>query len=265
MKNYRIIKGKKIHLNELASNSRKYTVRNNTIPKTEWNKKNIVTVWKDIKLSKYDVDITGNSYEVDEKGNYHLIERDYSWKHERHKQPKSLKKKRKEIVVSDKTSLSKTRILPEKASEFPTYAKPKISKIAYCEKLVEHKLAKWERKNPAPGKMFAEEVEKWKQLRETAKERFRDFVVSTYDKLPLIGRFEHKKDGMAMYQEKKIADLKDKNGDGHRVNEIKTTSKLVKKAQKITNKVHAKHTNLVCTNLKDHKRQRGRIILPQAA
>jgi hypothetical protein len=113
--------------------------------------------------------------------------------------------------------------------------------------------------------MFTEEVEKWKQQREIAEERLRDFVVSIYDKLPLIGRFEQKKDGMATYQDKKVADLKDENGDGHRVNEISVDSKLVKKAQKITNKVHAKHANLVCTNLKDHKRQRGRIILPQAA
>ena len=113
--------------------------------------------------------------------------------------------------------------------------------------------------------MFTEEVEKWKQQRETAEERLRDFVVSIYDKLPLVGRFETKKDGMATYQEKKVADLKDKNGDGHRVNEISVNSKLVKKAQQVTNKVHAKHANLICTNLKDHKRQKGRIILPQAA
>lgn len=141
----------------------------------------------------------------------------------------------------------------------------KMNHVEYMEKLTQHKLAKWERKNPKPLDMFTEEVEKWKQQRETAEERLRDFVVSIYDKLPLVGRFEQKKDGMATYQEKKIADLKDENGDGHRVNEISVDSKLVKKAQQVTNKVHAKHANLICTNLKDHKRQKGRIILPQAA
>ena len=145
----------------------------------------------------------------------------------------------------------------------------KMNRVEYMEKLTQHKLAKWERKHPKPCKdddLFKEEmIPLWEDERRKAEERLRDFVVSIYDKLPLIGRFEQKKDGMATYQDKKVADLKDENGDGHRVNEISVDSKLVKKAQKITNKVHAKHANLVCTNLKDHKRQRGRIILPQAA
>ena len=145
----------------------------------------------------------------------------------------------------------------------------KMNRVEYMEKLTQHKLAKWERKHPKPCKdddLFKEEmIPLWEDERRRAEERLRDFVVSIYDKLPLIGRFEQKKDGMATYQDKKVADLKDENGDGHRVNEISVDSKLVKKAQKITNKVHAKHANLVCTNLKDHKRQKGRIILPQAA
>lgn len=145
----------------------------------------------------------------------------------------------------------------------------KMNRVEYMEKLTQHKLAKWERKHPKPCRdddLFKEEmIPLWEDERRKAEERLRDFVVSIYDKLPLIGRFEQKKDGMATYQEKKVADLKDENGDGHRVNEISVDSKLVKKAQKITNKVHAKHANLVCTNLKDHKRQKGRIILPQAA
>jgi hypothetical protein len=144
-----------------------------------------------------------------------------------------------------------------------------MNHVEYMEKLTQHKLAKWERKHPKPCRdddLFKEEmIPLWEDERRRAEERLRDFVVSIYDKLPLIGRFEQKKDGMATYQDKKVADLKDENGDGHRINEISVDSKLVKKAQKITNKVHAKHANLVCTNLKDHKRQRGRIILPQAA
>ena len=190
---------------------------------------------------------------------------DHSWEYERHKQPKSLKKRRKETVVSDKTSLSKTRIVPEKASEFPTYTLPKMNKVEYCEKLVEHKLAKWERKNPKPADMFVEDVEKWNQERENAKQRIRDFVVSVYDPLLLTGRFVLGKEPSATYQEEKIADVKDINGEGHKVNALPKSSKLMKKAQKIVDETKHKRNNLVCGNLKDHKRQRGRIILPKAA
>ena len=150
-------------------------------------------------------------------------------------------------------------------SEYPDYTPHKMNKTEYCEKLVEHKLKKWERKNPAPADMFTEDVEKWKQLRETAKERFRDFVVSIYDPLPLTGRFVVAKEGSAKYTEEKVAEIKDIDGEGHRVNELPKDSKLMKKAQKITNETKAKRKNLVATNLKDHKRQKGRIILPEAA
>ena len=112
---------------------------------------------------------------------------------------------------------------------------------------------------------FCKDVEKWKQLRETAKERFRDFVVSIYDPLPLTGRFVIAKEGSATYAEEKVAEIKDIDGEGHRVNELPKDSKLIKKAQKITNETKAKRKNLVATNLKDHKRQKGRIILPEAA
>lgn len=204
------------------------------------------------------------------------------WKLKKNPQPKQLHKKfkkkyyykgtriiRKTIIhPSDYTTYTKALLIGDKVyteGVFINHTIPRMNHVEYMEKLTQHKLAKWEQKNPKPLDMFAEEVEKWKQQRETAEERLRDFVVSIYDKLPLIGRFEQKKDGMATYQEKKVADLKDENGDGHRVNEISVNSKLVKKAQQVTNKVHAKHANLICTNLKDHKRQKGRIILPQAA
>lgn len=136
----------------------------------------------------------------------------------------------------------------------------KMNRVQYMEKLVEHKMRKWVRKNPCPADMFEEDVEKWKAEYTSNEERTRDFVVSMYDKLPLTGRFkqsDHK------FEEKLVAELKDSNGDGHKVNDLKPgQSKLLDKAQKITNQVHAKHANLVSTNLRDHKRQRGRVILP---
>lgn len=142
------------------------------------------------------------------------------------------------------------------------YNLPKMNKIEYMEKLVEHKTEKWERKNPKPMDMFAEDVEKWKQLRETAIERIRDFVVSVYDKLVLTGRYKINEN---KYREEKIAMVKDINGEGHHVNALPTSSALIKRAQGLVDRAKARDKRLVAGNLRDHKKQKGRIILPQAA
>ena len=279
MKNYRIIKGKKIHLNQLASMSRKFTVKNT--------KKDISPVVKhkrvggDIPKDKLITNpLTGNQFVMTNphpiSGNYGVTITGYDWipvdeykanngklwtiPEGGFKQPKNLRKK---VAFWYITKNGKTYVSHK--SQYPDYTPHKMKKIEYCEKLVEHKVQKWERKNPAPADMFTEDVEKWKQLRETMKERFRDFVVSIYDPLPLTGRFVVAKEGSAAYAEEKVADIKDINGEGHRVNELPKDSKLMKKAQKITNETKAKRKNLVATNLKDHKRQKGRIILPEAA
>lgn len=147
-------------------------------------------------------------------------------------------------------------------------------KAWFMEQMVQHKLAKWEKRNPCPVKidtdspdLFEKEyLAPWNKERENALEHFRDFVVSMYDKLSLIGHFEVKKNGMNDYVDEKVAEIKDVQTEGHKVNELDPKkSKLLKKAQKETNKVKAKRPNLVCTNLKDHKKQKGRIILPKAA
>ena len=276
MKNYRIIKGKKIHVNQLASMSRKYTVSNNTIPQSGGNDKNYVHIWREIRTARFDTPVYGNTYEVDEKGNYHLVEHDSSWTPVRHKQPKRLHKKQKYWCKERKMTQSEQKetgsVTPfaikhyvSRKSEYQDYTLPKMNKIQYCEKLVEHKLAKWERKNPKPMDMFTEDVEKWKQTYENMRERFRDFVVSIYDPLSLTGRFVVAKENTATYKEEQVAKIKDINGEGHKVNELTKDSKLIKKAQKITNETKKKRPNLIATNLKDHKRQKGRIILPEAA
>lgn len=279
MKNYRIIKGKKIHLNQLASMSRQFSVKNT--------KKGISPVVEhkrvggDIPKDKLITNpLTGNQFVMTNphpiSGNYGVTITGYDWipvdeykdsngklwtiPEGGFKQPKNLRKKVK-FWYTTKTGQT---YLSYK-SEYPDYTPHKMNKIEYCEKLIEYKLQKWERKNPVPADMFTEEVEKWKQLRETMKERFRDFVVSIYDPLPLTGRFVVAKEGSAAYTEEKVADIKDIDGEGHRVNELPKDSKLIKKAQKITNETKAKRKNLVATNLKDHKRQKGRIILPEAA
>ena len=206
----------------------------------------------------YGVTITGHDWiPIEEyKSEYGLL-----WEHKKYPQPKNLRKK----VSHWYTTKDGVKHYVSHKSEYPDYTPHKMNKIEYCEKLVEHKLEKWEHKNPAPAAMFTEDVEKWKQERENMKERFRDFVVSIYDPLPLTGRFVVAKEGSAAYMEEKVAEIKDINGEGHKINELPKDSKLIKKAQKITNETKAKRKNLVATNLKDHKRQKGRILLPEAA
>lgn len=256
MKNYRIIKGKKIHVNQLASMSRKYTVNNNTVPQSELNKKNLMTLWHEIRTSRFDIPVYGNKYEIDADGNYHLIEEvDRSWKHERHKQPKRL------IKCKARKHREKRNDFVKYFPNYPYTIKP-MSKEAYWEKLVAHKLEKWDKKNPKPSQDLFDKVEDWDQRRFMAEQRFRDFVVSCYNKLELNGRF---KKSEQKYTEEKVAEIKDINMEGHRVNELDKDSKLLKKAQKITDETKKKNPKLIATNLKDHKKQKGRIILPQAA
>jgi hypothetical protein len=127
-------------------------------------------------------------------------------------------------------------------------------------------MKKWERKHPKPcptDDLFKDEyIPLWEKEREEALIRIRDFVVSMFDKLPLTGRFKMSEKN-AVYQEKKIADIKDINGEGHRVNELGPESKLLKHAQKKVNEASAKSEKFVAGNLRDHKRKKGRIILPE--
>ena len=214
---------------------------------------------------KYGIVVTGHDWvPIDEyKASTGLL-----WEHKKYPQPKRLHKKYKKKYyfkgVHSQKMYRKVVTQPSTYAEFKNfpYTLPKMNRVQYMEKLVEHKLAKWERKNVCPEAMFTEDVEKWKQLRETVKERFRDFVVSIYDKLHLTGRFVVAKDN---YTEEKVAEIKDVDGEGHKINDLPKTSKLIKKAQKITNETKQKRPNLVATNLKDHKKQKGRIILPEAA
>lgn len=261
MKNYRIIKGKKIHVNQLAAMSRQFSVRNSTIPKTDLNSKNVITMFREINTANYDVPVKGKMFEIDKDGHYHLIEVEHSWKQHHHKQPKRL-------IKCKKRKFSKAR---EKRNDFVAffpnypYTLPKMNKQEYMEKLVQHKLAKWEKKNPKPQQDLFDKVEDWEQRKFMAEQRFRDFVVSVYDPLTLMGRFIIGKGNSATYQEKKIAEIKDINGEGHMINHLSKDSKLMKQVRKVTNHAKKAYPNLVACNIKDHKKQYGRIVLPQAA
>ena len=207
--------------------------------------------------------------------NEDAIKRQGEWKHEKYPQCKSLHKRihgQKWIKHKDGTVELKKW---DYQSEYPNpqdYQKKlwkNLGKAAKMELYTQDKLKKWEKKHPKPcpnDDLFKDEfIPQWEHEREEALIRIRDFVVSMFDKLPLTGRFKVSETGTVQYQEEKITELKDINGDGHRVNELDKNSKLLKKAQETVNKVHAKRTNLVAGNLKDHKRQKGRMILPKAA
>ena len=211
MKKYRIIRGKRIHVNQLATESRKRSVKNMTIPKFK----------KDLSTGE--------------------------WEHKKYPQPKNL------TVFP----LSALRPVPTKED-----------RIRITEEL---KIKKWEKRHPRPVPENADQkdifenqfVPEREALREKELQRIRDFVVSVYDKLKLTGRFKKSED---KFEEKQVAELKDNRQEGNEINELDPKkSKLLKKAQKVTNKIAKKDKKLVCTNLKDHKGKKGRIILPKAA
>ena len=143
----------------------------------------------------------------------------------------------------------------------------KLNRIELMEGYVQHKLQKWERKHPCPVKkddlFYSQQFPVWEAERVAAEERIRDLVVAKYGKLQLIGRFSSTDE---LFHEQEIAQIKD-NGETAKyggVNKLPEHSKVMKMARKETNKVKAKRSNLVCTNLKDHRKKTGRILLPGA-
>ena len=141
----------------------------------------------------------------------------------------------------------------------------KLNHIELMEGYVQHKLQKWERKHPCPvekGDLFySQQYPVWKAEKDSEEEHIRDLIVAKYDKLQLIGRFSSSNE---LSYEQEIAQIRD-NGETVKyggVNNLPETSKVMKTAHIITNKVKAKRGSLICANLKDHKKQRGRILLP---
>lgn len=246
------IKVRRRKVANLAAFSRQFTVKNCTIPKA--NKDDIIDIkypWGVVKGTK------GGDWNIPKEG---------------YPQPKNLRKRihgQKWIKYKDGTVELKKWDHP---SEFPNpqdYQKKLWKNLSKADKMKayeEDKMKKWERKHPKPcptNDLFKDEfIPIWEKEREEASKRIRDFVVSMFDKLPLTGRY---KEGDNKFTEKPVAELKDVNGEGHRVNELDSKSKLLDKAQKVTNKEKRKNAKLVATNLKDHKRQKGRVILPKAA
>ena len=230
---------------KLAAYSRRFTVNNCTIPKANP---------EDLREVKY----SWGTRMAPKKGFWDIPKEGY-------KQPESLHKKRTILVYSN----GKT-VRVKQPSTFPkdTYQEKlwkNLGKAAKMEVYAQEKLKKWERKNPKPcadDDLFKDEmIPAWEAEREKALERFRDFVVSVYDKLTVYGRFKKGKG----FKESVIAEIKDTDGSGHIINEVDDSSKVIQKVRTIANKVHGKNAHFMCARVVDHNKKKGRIILPKAA
>ena len=143
--------------------------------------------------------------------------------------------------------------------------KEHLNRVELMEGYVQHKLNKWIKRNPCPVKkddlFYSQEFPVWESKKNAAEEHIRDLVIAKYDKLKLIGRFKATDE---LYKEQEIAQIRD-NGETAKhggVNNLPEDSKVMKKARIITNKTKAKTKTLICTNLRDHKKNKGRILLP---
>ena len=176
-------------------------------------------------------------------------------------------------IVDKNGKVASTRVLSEAGKfQLKTVFKPLVkTSAAYMEAYTQHKFKRWLKKNPCPIKLdgiqqdlFEKEFLKpWEEARDKETERCRNFVISVYDKLSLIGRYKKSSD---KYEEIKIAELKDSNLDifnHNSINDIPKNAILMKTAQRITNIEKKKNSMLVSTNLLDHTQKKGRIILPE--
>lgn len=236
--------------------SRKYSERNNTIPSLMKGK-----MVKD--------ELTGKMVNnlIHENGN------GPKWSKPEHiTYPNITTGKCYKVIVDNNGKVSK-RVLSEAGKfQLKTVFKPFVkTSAAYMEAYAQHKLNRWLKKNPCPIKLdgiqqdlFEREFLKpWEEARDKETERCRNFVISVYDKLSLIGRYKKSSD---KYEEIKIAELKDSNLDifNHSsINDIPKNATLMKTAQRITNIEKKKNSMLVSTNLLDHTQKKGRIILPE--
>lgn len=194
--------------------------------------------------------IDGNTETVkDENGKEYIVGKVHKWKKERHIQPKSLRRACKK---------------KKKKSEFPQIPSTKLTRAELIEGLIKEKIKKWELKHPCPAKdddLFKEEfIPKWKAEKQEAEERIKLHVSARYDNdIRLNAKYEDTAGYTKELAKMKTSEVTDKTS----INDLDTkTSKLLKKAKKITNAEKKQNHKLVATNLYDLKRKKGRIILP---
>lgn len=218
----------------LASVSRLYSVNNTTIPKADLTSNN----FKEVEQFGHKMYV---NTDIQENGN------GKKWKKEKHLQPKSLTKKELKTIYKRHLDLQK-----------------KMGIAEFMEAMTNHKLAKWEKKNPCPVKenqnppdLFEEQyLIPWKGERDKAIERIRDFVVSVYDKLHVVG---NKKSKYKLIS-KTVALVKDTDQKGHDVNHpsLKETDKLYKIATNAAQKAMDKDPEIIDCDLLNHKKDQKR-------
>lgn len=218
---------------QLAANSRKFTVKNNTIPTVD--SSNLVEIekpWGKVSAVKGTVD----------------------YKVEHHSQPKSLRKKyKKKYYNKDTHTIRKIVEHPSDYIQFPDTTFHPKGIAWYCEQLVQHKTARWEKKHPRPIKenvnepdLFeAQYIPKWEAERDAAIERIRNFVVSVYDKLKVTASLIPPLPAKEIL----LAKIKDRGDDKN----VEVATKIAKQAMK--NNKHILHCQLL-----DHKEKSYRLV-----
>lgn len=170
------------------------------------------------------------------------------------------------------------RVPSEAAEMYNRTVIKKMNLIEYCEKLTEHKYNKWLKKNPAPiapvkdpnhpdlfekedQVKYKAEYEKWEKSSNSALERFRDFVVSIYDQLHIVGNRIDYKNGKII--EKTVATVKDIDGKGHDVSypNLQENDKLYKNATKAATIAMNKDSTIIDCDLKNHKGTQKRPLI----
>jgi len=192
------------------------------------------------------------------------------WPEQKYPQHKPMMKKHTEWIYNKEThKTEKVKV----ASTFPTKKYDDIQKslwknlgkAAKMEAYAQDKLKKWEKKHPKPcpdDDLFKDEmIPAWEAERNQALEHFRDFVVSVYDKLRIVGNRvnseEHKMVG------KTVAEVKDSDGKGHDVNypNLQKSDKLYKDATKAAVVAMNKDSTIVDCHLENHKGNQKRPLI----
>lgn len=221
------IKVRRRKVAHLATNSRKYTVNNNTIPQFENKHRRIVKISDEVCVY------------------------DDSWKKMSYPQPKNLDKKEyRDYSLIEKT-LFKNLSKDEKMKAFVDHKLEKWIKRNPCPV----------KTDDSQKDLFESQfLPEWEEKKKTALGNIERLVTAMFNKLPLIGRFEVKPH---VYEDHLIAKIKDAHNEGHNVNILDSKkSKLILKAQAITTATWKEHKNMTCAVLKSHGGKTGGVLVP---
>ena len=271
----------------LAAYSRAHTVKNCTIPKIDdnniietecpWNKERKLQAtketanWDAIKVYMKERDAAKKAIQAKTWRKTNL---DGKYKYKGKRKPWYMLDTRKTFHYEERKKSFDAmtaffKVLSEAAEMYnKTIFHPK-GRAWFMEQMVKHKTAKWEKKHPCPVKedqnppdIFEQEyIVPWKAERDLAIERIRDFVVSVYDKLDVVGnRVDRKNYKMIGHTVAKIRDVDQK---GHNVTypNLKESDQLYKDATKVAQIAMDKDPTIVDCDLKNHRGDQKRPLI----